>query len=102
MTNKFSDDFIQRWEHIISGVEKTSVPINCIKKLVVRLPYRKQKTINIKALKNRGLDPEEIEFVINKRLEDCAEDIQGVDFFVDAESVAGIVQPATDDLLKKL
>ena len=41
----FSDEFIQQWEHIIEQVNKTEVPLECIKKVVIKLGDRRQKTI---------------------------------------------------------
>ena len=52
----FSEDFLDRWEHIINEVNKTDVPIECIKKIVIKLESKKQKTINMNTLKKQGLD----------------------------------------------
>ena len=29
-------DFLEKWEHIIAGVSKTDVPLECIKKVVIK------------------------------------------------------------------
>lgn len=97
-----SDDFFSKWEHIIGNVEKTSVPLECIHRLVVKLTSRRQKTINVQTLRKQGLNSEEIETVINRTLSDFGDNIVTVNFFVDIESVADLVQPATDEILKKL
>jgi hypothetical protein len=34
---QLNDDFLDQWEHIIAGVNKTDVPLECIKKVVVKL-----------------------------------------------------------------
>jgi hypothetical protein len=96
----FSDEFIEKWEHIIRDVDVTEVPLECLKKVIIRLTGRKQKTINIQLLKRRGYKFDEIESMINTTLNELDLIITDVEFIVDVEIVAEIVQPATDKLLK--
>jgi hypothetical protein len=98
----FSDEFIQQWEHIIEEVNKTEVPLECIKKVVIRLNDRKQKTINLSTLKRQGLDLEELETVLTRTLTELGDTVRDVDFVVDVSEVAKLVQPETDKLLKDL
>ena len=96
----FSDEFIEKWEHIIRDVDVTEVPLECLKKVIIRLTGRKQKTINIQLLKRRGYEFDEIESMINTTKNELDLVITDVEFIVDVEMVAEIVQPATDKLLK--
>ena len=96
----FSDGFIEKWEHIIRDVDVTEVPLECLKKVVIRLAGRKQKTINIQLMKRRGHELDDIENMINNTLHELDRVITDVEFVVDVEMVAEIVQPATDKLLK--
>ena len=98
----FSDEFIQQWEHIIEEVNKTEVPLECIKKVVIRLSDRKQKTINLSALRKQGLDLEEVEIVLTRTLTELGDTVRDIDFVVDVSEVAKMVQPETDKLLKDL
>ena len=98
----FSDEFIQQWEHIIEEVNKTEVPLECIKKVVIRLNDRKQKTINLSTLRKQGLDLEELEVVLTRTLTDLGDLVRDIDFVVDVNQVAKLVQPETDKLLKDL
>ena len=102
MLQPFSEDFLDRWEHIINEVNKTDVPIECIKKIVIKLESKKQKTINMNTLKKQGLDWDEIEVVVNRTLASFGDDVYSVDFIVDAGAVAELIQPETDKLLKSL
>jgi hypothetical protein len=95
-------DFLDKWEHIIQDVSKTDVPLECIKKVVIKLRGGRQKTINLHTLQRQGLSLEEIEPIINRSFTDMDKDIVDVDFVVDITSVAKIVQPVTDQLLGKL
>lgn len=95
-------DLFRRWEHIVDDVEKTRIPVEFIKKLVVKLKGRKQKTINISALINQGLEPEEIEEVLGRQLNVLEDDIINIDFILDVERIAESVQPEADRLLNQL
>ena len=98
----FSDEFIQQWEHIIEEVNKTEVPLECIKKVIIRLNDRKQKTINLATLRRQGLEPDELELVLTRTLTELGNTVRDIDFVVDVTEVAKLVQPETDKLLKDL
>lgn len=99
---QFSDEFLLKWEHIIAEVTKTEVPLECIKKVVIKLHGKKQKTINLATLKRQGLDMDELEVVLTRTLTELGEEVRDIDFVVDVSEVAKLVQPETDKLLKDL
>ena len=99
---QFSDEFLERWEHIIDDVDITDVPLECIKKVVVKLYGKRQRTINLDLLRRQGLDIDEIETVMSRTLADLGEAVRDVDFILDVGAIATIVQPETDKLLKDL
>ena len=102
----FSDEFIQQWEHIIEEVNKTEVPLECIKKVVIKLDGsqngRRQRTLNLASLRRQGLDLEELEMVLTRTLIDLGDTVRDIDFVVDVSEVAKLAQPETDKLLKDL
>ena len=97
-----SEEFLAKWDHIISEVEKTQVPLKCINKMVIKIAGGKQKTINLSRLRRDGLDDDEIEEIMNRNLHILGESVNNIDFILDVGTVAGIIQPATDKLLKSL
>ena len=99
---KFSNEFLDKWEHIINEVQMTEVPLECIKKVVIRLQDKKQKTVNLATLRKQGLDIDEIEIVLTRTLTDIGNQVRDIDFVVDAGLVAEMVQPETDKLLNGL
>lgn len=99
---QLSDEFLEQWDHIISGVDKTEVPLECINKIVIRLQGGRQKTINLARLKRDGFDLEEIESYLTRNLVELGDLVRDINFLVDVNAVARMVQPETDKLLKDL
>ena len=99
---QFSEEFLEKWEHIVNEVNKTNVPLECIKKIVVRLHGKKQRTINLQLLKKQGLDGDELETVVSRILDGLGEQVYDLNFVVDVVEVAKLIQPETDKLLTGL
>ena len=99
---QFSDEFLEKWEHLINDVDITEVPLECIKKIVIKLHGRRTKTINIQTLRRQGLNEEQLEMAVNQILSDYSDTMVDLDFIVDVPAVAGIVQHNTDQILKGL
>ena len=93
-----SPEFIAKWEHILEDVEKNKIPVQFIKKL----EGKKQQTINIQKFIEQGLDPEQIEDVVSRKLDELDDQIISVEFVLDVQSIADTVQPETDRILGKL
>ena len=99
---QFNDDIIKKWEDLLNEVNTTDVPLECIKKVVIKFRGKGQKTINLATLKKQGLDWEEIETVVTRTINEAGDAIRDVEFVVDITAVAALVQPETDKLLEKL
>jgi hypothetical protein len=99
---QFSDEFLDKWEHIIDEVVKTDVPLECIKKIVIKLDGRRQRTINLLKLRQQGLDNDDLESVLTRLLDELGDEIIDIAFVVDIGTVAELVQPETDKLLSNL
>ena len=99
---QFSNEFIERWEHIIDDVDITDVPLECIKKVIVKLHGKRQRTINLSLLRRQGLEFEEIETIMTRTLTELGDAVRDVDFILDVGAIATMVQPETDKLLKDL
>ena len=97
-----SPEYLRKWEHILEDVEKSKVPVQFIKKIIVRMVCKKQHTINIQALLKQGLEPDEIEEVVSRKLNELDPLITSFEFILNVESIADTVQPQTDKLLNKL
>lgn len=97
-----SPEFIKQWEHILEDIEKQKIPVEFIKKLVIKLVGKKQQTINIKRLLEQGLEPYQVEEILSRKLLEYDDNIVSVEFVLNVHSIAATVQPETDKLLGKL
>ena len=97
-----SPEFLDKWEHIIDDVEKSNIPLNFIKKVVIKLEGKKQQTINIEKLLSQGLDLHQLEEVINRRLDELDPVINTIEFVLNIQLIADTVQPETDKILNSL
>jgi hypothetical protein len=97
-----SPEIFAKWEHIIESTEKTKIPVEFIKKLVLKLHGRRQRTINVKSLIRQGFDSEDIEEVVSRKLQEYDDEMIGIEFILDIEGIAETVQPETDKMLKNL
>ena len=97
-----SPEFVAKWEHILEDVEKNKIPVQFIKKLVIKLEGKKQQTINIEKFLDQGLSPEQIEDAVSRKLHELDPQIVSVEFVLNVQSIAETVQPETDKLLGKL
>jgi hypothetical protein len=97
-----SPNFFDKWEHILEDVEKNRIPIQFVKKIVVKLKGKRQHTINIASFLKQGLEPDHIEEIVNKKLYELDDDIVNLEFILNIETIADTVQPETDRILSKL
>jgi hypothetical protein len=95
-------DEIEKWENVVSSVDKEHIPIDCVKKVTLKLKGNRQKTINLETLRRNGLDIEEIESVLSRTMTELGPSILNVDFVIDVKTVAEHVQPMTDKFLRQL
>jgi len=94
-----SEEFLSRWEDLVEGVEKSDVPVECIKRVVIKLKDGRRRYLNMSTLRKKGMNIFELEGVLNQKLEEYDRDIANVDFFVDVDQVADLIQPETDKIL---
>lgn len=99
---QLNEDFLSRWENIVNEVDKNHFPIECIKKVVFRTQGRKQHTINLARLRNQGITEDSIQEAVENFIKENEPAISNMEFIIDVEAVAGLVQPETDRLLKNI
>jgi hypothetical protein len=95
-------DFLAEWERIVNDVDKNQCPLECVSKVVFRTHDRRQKTINLVKLRQQGFDNESINEAVETFIQENDDLIASMEFKLDVKAVAGIVQPETDKLLKRM
>jgi len=97
-----SPEFIAKWEHILEDVEKQKIPVEFIKKVIIKLQGKRQQTINIEKFLSQGLDPNQIEEAVSRKLHELDDSITSIEFILNVQSIADAVQPETERLLGNL
>lgn len=90
------------WKDIVEGVDKREVPIDILQEIEVKLIDGTKINIDIKQLINEGMDPIEIEGLLDNKFNELDAYIDNVDFLIDIAKVVDTVQPETDKVLKGL
>ena len=94
---------LDKWTQVIDSIDQEMIPIDCVKKVIFKLEDGKQKTINLTTLRKQGLDIEDIEIIVNKKMGLFNDkDILKLDFVVDLYAVANKIEPLTKRYLEKL
>jgi len=96
------DIILNQWETIVTEANKTDVPLECIKKIIIKLTNGRQRSINLHSLSKQGLEFQEIEAMVTRTFNELDNDIRDVDFVIDIKSVVALVQPETDKILGKI
>ena len=91
-----------QWEKLLKEVNKEQVPIGVLRYITVNLKDGTSVDVNIAEMLAEGADPAEVERLINQRLDALDDVIHDVDFHISVDSVAKVIQPFTDQLLKDL
>lgn len=97
---QLGDDWLAKWEDLVDQVDKERIPLECVKKIVFRLGSNRRKTINFSTLRRQSLDIDTIHTVVEKFIVENDDDIRSMEFILDIEAVAAMVQPVTNKLLK--
>lgn len=91
-----------QWEKLLKEVNKDQIPIGVLRYITVNLKDGTSVDVNVAEMLEDGADPAFVENLINSKIEALDDVIQDVDFHINVDSVAKVVQPFTDQLLKDL
>lgn len=92
----------EQWQSILKEIDRGSAPVSCLEHIQVILKDGTIVVVDVKQLLSEGMDPADIEHMINAKLKALDHIIEDVDFFVSLDKVASTVQPLTDNILKDL
>lgn len=92
----------EKWNKILKDVDKQEVPVTLLESITVNLIDGTKVDISIKDLISDGMNPDAVEEMLNGKLTELDYIIKDVDFYVNIDDVANLVQPITDNFLKDL
>jgi hypothetical protein len=101
-SKKITLNHAKRWKDIVNDVDKRQVPISILQNIEVKLVDGTKIDIDVKSLLTDGMDPNEIEVMLDDKFNQLDAYIDNVDFLIDIEKVVDTVQPETDKVLKGL
>lgn len=99
---QYDNNWLEKWEEIVEQVEKEHIPLECVKKIIFKFRGSGQKTINLQKMKSNGLTVDEISHVVDRYVQDNSGSISNMEFILDVQAVADLLQPETDKLLKDI
>jgi hypothetical protein len=101
-SKKITLNVSKRWKDIVEGVDKKEVPVSILQQIIVKLVDGTKVEIDVKRLLADGMEPNEIESMLDLKFNELDAYIENVDFLIDIEKVVDAVQPETDKVLKGL
>jgi len=101
-SKKITLNHAKSWKDIVETVDKREVPITILQEIVVKLVDGTNISIDVKKLLSDGMEPNEIEEMLDLKFNELDAYIQNVDFLIDIAKVVDTVQPETDKVLKGL
>jgi hypothetical protein len=87
---------------LLKEIHKEHVPVNVLLYITVNLTDGTSVDVNIAEMLEEGADPDVVENIITDKLTALDHIIDNVDFHISVDSVAKVIQPFTDKLLKNL
>lgn len=102
-SKKITLNSTKSWKEIVESVDKREVPIEILQAIDVILVDGTIISIDIrKLIDDDGMDPADIEIMLDDKFNELDRYIQNVDFMVDIAKVVDAVQPETNKVLKDL
>jgi hypothetical protein len=101
-SKKITLNHAKRWKDIVEDVDKRQVPVSILQNIEVKLVDGTKIDIDVKKLLQEGMDPIEVEEMLDLKFNELDAYIENVDFLIDIDKVVTAVQPETDKVLKGL
>lgn len=93
------DSFRSRWESLLSDADISSIPVNYLKAIEIKMFDGSTEHFDIKELTAKGLSVDEIEELMDEFMEQYDDNIDSLDFHLNLEVLANEVDEKTKKLL---
>jgi hypothetical protein len=99
--NSFSEEFYDRWQHLLEDIDMTDIPLNFVAEISVNLKSGEVVTFDIVTMRAKKMSAREIEETVESFLHDNDEDVNNIDFHINIKSVAETVTAQVSKILDK-
>lgn len=91
-----------QWKNILEEVEKDEIPVEVMERVTVNLIGGEHVNIYIREMLSDGTDPHVLQKALQEKLDKLDQYIEDIDFHINLDAVAGIVEPLSEKILKNL
>lgn len=97
----FSNEFYERWEHLLEDIEMNEVPLKFVREINVNLTDGMVVSFDIKKMISDKLSTREIENTVEEYLVEHDEVVHNIDFLIDIVALADEVTGKVSKILDK-
>jgi hypothetical protein len=98
---KFSDEFYERWEHLLEDIEMIELPLKFVREINVNLMDGTVIKFDVSKMILDKLSTREIEYSIEEYLLENDDIVNNIDFHIDVKAVAEEVSGKVSKILDK-
>lgn len=99
--DKFSDEFYDRWQHLLEDIEMNDIPLQFVREIAVNMKDGEVISFNISKMIRDRLKTRDIEQAIEEFLEHHDDEIGNVNFHINVQAVAEEVTDRVSKILDK-
>jgi len=97
-----TEEFLNKWETIIEGVDITNIPVEYIDHLVVHTLGDQEIIVSVIELLQQGIPPKDLEIELEDKMQEFEDEIVSVDYILNIAKISTDIQSTTDNTLKNL
>lgn len=101
MTEGLSDEFYDKWQHLLDDIEMSEVPLPFVREISVNLTDGSKTIFDIGSMLGNGNTVREIETAIEDYLSENDSSVSNIDFHIDIQAVADTVTDRVSKILDK-
>ena len=97
----FSDEFYDRWQHLLEDIEMSDVPLEFVREISVNLSSGNVVTFDIQTMIGKNYTVSEIEETVETFLAENDEEVGNIEFHINVKAVADEVTDRVSKILDK-
>ena len=101
MPDQFSDDFYERWHHLLEDIDMSEVPLRFVREITVHMTDESVVTFDIMTMFANKTSVVKIEAAVEQFLEEHNDEVENIHFHINVEELASTVTQKVDKLFGK-